>query len=159
MRYIAYTDGSYRDTPIGGVYGSAAVVAREGADDCIKLTRASQDEFSSMRNVAGEVMAVINLLDYCANELHLTKDDTVIVHHDYIGISNWVKPVGDKNFWRAKNRLTQSYRHDVVDVYSNQFNIEFVHTPGHKGIHGNELVDVLAADAINTYVRGKMKTE
>ena len=55
--------------------------------------------------------------------------------------------------------MTQSYRHDVVDVYSNQFNIEFVHTPGHKGIHGNELVDVLAADAINTYVRGKMKTE
>ena len=137
MRYIAYTDGSYRETPFGGVYGSAAAVAKSGEDTCTTLSKASQDEFTHMRNVAGEINAVMMLLEHCMNVLKLTQDDTLVIYHDYIGISNWVKKKGEPDYWKAKNKLTQSYRDYVNNIVRPRFNVQFYHVTGHSGVEGN----------------------
>lgn len=157
MRYIAYTDGSFRDTEFGGVYGSAAVISAEGAEGFTSLSKASQDEYVSMRNVAGEIMAVMMVMEHCLNVLKLTQNDTLILHHDYVGIHNWVKSKGEKDYWNAKNKLTQNYRDYMNMIIRPRFNVEFVRTPGHSGIAGNEIVDRLACKAIDTFIKEKSK--
>ena len=155
MIYNVYTDGSYRNVPnVGEFYSSAATIAP--ADDNSKitvLTKVSSDELVSMRNVAGELMAVLMIFEHCLNVLHLNQNDTVVVHYDYVGIENWTKRKGQPGFWRCKNPTTQAYRDYVNTIVRTSFNVKFVHTPGHTGIEGNELVDKLAYEAINNHLR------
>lgn len=156
MRYIAYTDGSYKETPYGAVYSSAAIIGQEGSSEVTQLTKVTSDEYVNQRNVAGEVMAVMMVMEHCLNVLKLKQTDTLVLHYDYVGIHNWCKKKGDKDYWKAKNKLSQTYRDYINLIVRPTFNIEFVHTPGHTGIYGNEKVDELAKKAIDLFVAKTM---
>lgn len=156
MRYIAYTDGSYKETPFGPVYSSAAIVGVEGSQNVTQLTKVSADEYIKHHNIAGEVMAVMMVCEHCMNVLKLKQTDTLVLHYDYKGIENWCLRATDANYWKAKNPLSQAYRDYINSIVRPTFKIEFVHTPGHTGILGNETVDVLARKAIDIYVNKKL---
>lgn len=157
MVYNVYTDGSYKDfgMPYGPFYASAATITKEGSNsELAVLTKVSNDsDLISMRNVAGELMAVMMVMEHCLNVLHVTQDDTIVLHYDYVGIENWTKRKGEPNYWRAKNYWTQGYRDYINTLVRTRTKLQFVHTPGHKGIIGNERVDELAKEALENHIR------
>lgn len=155
MKYIVYTDGSYKNIPrVGEFYGSAATIQREGEDSVLaSLTKVSSDAFVSMRNVAGEIIAAIMALDHCNRVLRLKQTDVVELRYDYAGIENWCKKSKENGFWRAKNELSQTYRDYVNCFIKTQFRLVFKHVDAHTGEAGNERVDALAKNAIDKHVQ------
>lgn len=155
MRYTIFTDGSYKSvTGVGEFCGCAATITREGSEDPVAvLTKVIDDDMVAMHNVAGEIIAVIMALEHCLSVIGVTKEDTLEINHDYVGIHNWTKRVGEAGYWKAKNQYTQSYRNYMNNIVKTSTNVEFKHTPGHSGIAGNEYVDKLAREAIDNHVK------
>lgn len=155
MVYDVYTDGSYKQvSPTVAYYSSAATINPIGEPEKVTiLTKVSNDELISMRNVAGEIMAVMMAMEHCLNVLQLKQQDKVILHYDYVGIENWTKKKGEKDYWRCKNTTTQAYRDYINTIVRPRFTIEFKHTPGHTGVAGNERVDQLARNAIDQHIK------
>ena len=155
MRYEAYTDGSYKNvTGVGEYFASAAIIAEEGSGDWTSIVKVSNDrELISMRNVAGEIMAVMAVCEHCINTLKLKQGDTLRINYDYVGIENWCRKQGEKDFWRAKTSVTSAYRDYINTVVRPRFKLEFNHVTGHSGVRGNDIVDKLAKDAIDKRFR------
>lgn len=151
MRYEAYTDGSYKKVNgVGEYFASAAIIAAEGTSDWTSIVKVSNDsEMISMRNVAGEIMAVMAVCEHCINTLQLKQGDVLRINYDYVGIENWCKKPGEKDYWRAKNAITSAYRDYILTVVKPRFKIEFNHVSGHSGNRGNDIVDNLAREAID----------
>ena len=161
MHYIAYTDGSFKEVKsIGQFYASAALLVCEEKGTTATFSKVADDpELLPMRNVAGELMAVMMVLEHCLNTLHVTQEDTLTIYHDYIGLANWVKRKDEPGYWRAKNYWTQAYREYVLTKFKTRCKLEFVHVPGHSGIPGNEVVDKIAKDAIEKELLRRINAE
>lgn len=156
MIYNVFTDGSFKAFPeFGAFYASAATIEVSGEPNTLTaLTKVGNDsDLVGMRNVAGEIMAVMMIFEHCLNVLKLTQKDTVVLHYDYVGIENWLKRKGEKDYWRCKNTTTQAYRDYMNTIVRTRMNVKFVHTPGHSGIRGNERVDTLAKNALISHVK------
>lgn len=155
MRYMIYTDGSYKQDKETGLafYGSAAIVAKEGTSDWTQLTQCGNDpRFLKHHNVTGEVFAAIQAFDFCINTLKLEQGTQIQLGHDYIGIVNWLRNPGDPDYWRQKTPLSQMWRHYYYTVVKPRFTVQFIHTPGHSGIPGNEIVDGLAREMVSKHL-------
>lgn len=149
MKYIAYVDGSYKSVPgVGEFYSSAAIIAPEGSKQWTQMIKVSSDELISMRNVAGEILAAMMVMEHCLTVLKLTHEDELILNYDYEGIMKWTLPPGSPGAWRAKNETTKAYSNYVRTIVARSFKLTFNHTPGHSGVDGNEIVDKLAREAI-----------
>lgn len=149
MRYEAYTDGSYKESGDIKLYASAAIIAKEGTSDWTSIVQCGSDPaYLKLRNVAGELFAVIQVCEYALNTLKLTKDDVLRINYDYVGIANWLRKPTDKDYWRCKNDVTIAYRNYIYKYVKPQFKLELVHVEGHSGNKGNDIVDRLAKDAI-----------
>lgn len=149
MRFEAYTDGSYKELGKVKLYASAAIIAKEGTSEWTSIVQCGSDpEYLSLRNVAGELFAVMQVCEYALNTLKLTPDDTLRINYDYVGIANWLKKPGEKDFWRCKKEVTQAYREYIYKYVKPRFKLELVHVEGHSGNKGNDIVDKLAKQAI-----------
>ena len=159
MQYIAYTDGSFKSVPgLGDFYSSAAVLIN--VDNKTKSTFTKVDdnpELLPLRNVAGELMAVMMVMEHCLNVLQVTQEDTVVIYHDYVGLSNWLKNKGEQDYWRCKNYWTQAYRTYMLNKVFPRCKIKFVHVEGHSGDYGNETVDRLAKEAIQKELERRLE--
>lgn len=136
MKMTAYVDGSYNAKL--GVYGAGAVIFVDGnEEELIKVNQAgSLKEFVSARNVAGEVLAVIMVMNGIKTLLDV---EQLTIYYDYDGIKCW--PSGDWRCFAPVSKYYKSYM-DTVEIP-----IVFKKVKAHSGVPLNEMADALAKRA------------
>lgn len=130
--YDIYVDGSYFNKRYSWdfvVYkGSELIYQDSGVGDDLEAV--------SIHNVAGELEATIKGVKWA--EMQDVKP--IIIHHDYIGISEWAT-----GKWKTNNKITQAYA-KFIQSYLGW--VRFNKVAGHSGVAGNELADKLAGQAL-----------
>jgi len=132
---VAYVDGSYDHSQLRYAYGCVLVlpegeVTLNGSDN--------QEDYVSMRNVAGEIMgseqAVLWALDHGYKK--------VTIYYDYEGIEKWANGI-----WKANKPGTQRYKAFIAEKRL-EMEIEFQKVAAHTGEKYNEMADRLAKEAL-----------
>lgn len=130
-----YVDGSYNPAYPDRYSGAFAVV--DPVSDTLMCTHSGcGTKAVSMRNVAGELSAVMRAVQYCMKYARNT-----VVFYDYTGIANWV--TGE---WQAKKPETQAYK-QFMNQYKDR--LQFVKVKAHTGNKYNELCDRAARKALD----------
>lgn len=138
-----YTDGSFHSTY--SIYGGGLVIIMDGLDNPLEhKCYGREPQYAAMANVAGELLAAMQALSIAEK----AGAASITIYHDYVGIHNWTKERGQKDYWQANKSLSKAYLAYVQHLRSNGMVIDFKHTPGHKGILYNERADKLAKEAI-----------
>ncbi|MGP1405106.1 RNase H family protein [Filifactor alocis] len=127
-----YVDGSFNNTT--GEIGSGVVVVENDKIIQTISKKYNNKQWSTMQNVAGELFACIEGVNYTKNSGY--KDITI--YYDYQGIEAWTN--GE---WKAKKEETQRYK-AWFDEISKEIKINFVKVKAHSGNKYNELADKLA---------------
>lgn len=131
--FIAYVDGSYRNSDKSFSYGVYIFNERES----YSFSKRFHDEDSTMRNVCGEIKGAMK-----AMEVSLEKNKKVLyLHYDYEGIRAW--PQGN---WKTNKEGTISYK-NYFDSIKDRLKVIFIKVKAHSGVEFNELVDKLAKGA------------
>lgn len=158
MQYIAYTDGSFKDVKgLGSFYSSAAILINVDKQTKSTFTKVDDNpQLLPLRNVAGELMAVMMVMEHCLNVLHVTQEDSITVYHDYVGLANWLKKKGEPDYWKCKNYWTQAYREYMLTKIFPRCKVQFIHVAGHSKDYGNDQVDKMAKEAINNELKRRL---
>ncbi len=122
----AYVDGSYHNGRVG--YG--AVLLRDGQE--VQRFSGSVTEDLESRQVAGELMATITVLEYCQKN----NIPTIEILYDYAGIEKWAR-----GQWKANLPLTQRY---AAFVRACAVKIKWHKVKSHSGTTWNDVADELA---------------
>ncbi len=132
---VAFIDGSYDAST--GAYSFGGVFLLEGKEYCFKKKYAP-DEYSSMRNVAGEIKGAGYILQFAVRrdikKLH--------IYYDYIGIEKWYN-----GQWQAKSPIAVEYVKFVQSI-QNQIEVIFHKVKSHTNNYYNDLADKLAKEAL-----------
>ena len=160
MDIIAYTDGSYKQYPEAGAFysGAAIIITDPNKNPHVLTTVGADPRYLGLRNVGGEIAAVVMACEYCLNTLHVTESDNLLIVHDYVGIRNWCLKKGDENYWKAKNPTAQFYRDYMNTKVKTRCRVMFQWVQGHSSSVGNGMADQYAKQAMQNYVanlRGK----
>lgn len=131
----AYIDGSYDVNTEKYSFGGVLILN----GNLYKFNKAyPKDEFSSMRNVAGELKGAAYVMQYAIRHniprLH--------IYFDYIGIENWYNGV-----WRAKSRIAIEYS-NYCNSIKDKIEIVFHKVKSHTNNYYNEMADKLAKEAL-----------
>jgi ribonuclease HI len=124
--YQAYVDGSYID----GAVGYGAVLLNEGV--LVQEFSGSVAEDTDARQVAGELVATMTVLDYCEAQTIAQ----VEIIYDYKGIEQWAT-----GGWKANKPLTQRY---VAFIRRCPVRITWTKVKSHTGNRWNDRADELA---------------
>lgn len=127
-----YVDGSFNNET--KEIGSGIVVVENDKIVQTISKKYNNEQWSAMRNVAGELFACIEGVNYAKNSGYTD----ITVYYDYQGIEKWT--TGE---WKAKKEETQRYK-AWFDEISKEININFVKVKAHSGNKYNELADKLA---------------
>lgn len=130
----AFVDGSYN--VVTGVYGYGGFLVADG-EKYILQGSGEEEEMSSMRNVAGEILGSMAAVEK-ALELGLSE---LIIYYDYMGIEMWAT-----GGWKRNKIGTIAY-YDYMQSIKDKIKVSFVKVKGHSGIEGNEEADRLAKEA------------
>lgn len=126
MEYQAYVDGSYLDGSVG--YG--AVLLR--GETVVQEFSGAVTEHIESRQVAGELVATITILDYCVEN----SIKEVEIFYDYKGIEQWAT-----GGWKANKPLTQRY---AATVRQSRVQVRWHKVKSHSGNAWNDRADELA---------------
>ena len=126
-----YTDGSF----VNGQYSWAYVFVQGDQIVCEDKGLGKNTDAASMRNVAGELAAVL----YAVRQA-VKMGVKIRIHHDYAGIAFWV--TGE---WKAQNEYTKKYV-ELMNQYKGNFTFKKV--AAHTGYKFNEYVDQRAKEAL-----------
>ncbi|MGB4588514.1 MAG: ribonuclease H family protein [Clostridiaceae bacterium] len=129
-----YVDGSYELSSERYAYGLVAV---ESGEEIYIDKKAFKSEFSSMRNVAGEVLGAVTAMKYAKGEGY----KKLKLYFDYQGIESWALGT-----WKRNNKLTQGY-HEFYKEIRQELQVKFVKVKGHSGDEFNDRADELAKSA------------
>lgn len=80
------------------------------------------------------------------------KESKIVVYHDYMGVSEWIKPHGKKK-WKAKSMCAVEYV-KMMEMLLNcsSYGLEFVKVNAHTGDKWNEVADCLAGNKPNQFI-------
>lgn len=127
-----YVDGSFNNAT--QEIGSGVVVVENNKIIQTISKKYNNKQWSAIRNVAGELFACIEGVNYAKNSGY----KEVTVYYDYQGIAAWT--TGE---WKAKKEETKRYK-AWFDEISKEIKISFVKVKAHSGNKYNELADKLA---------------
>ena len=131
----AFVDGSFNSSTRTFGYGGFLI---SGDYKYILQGNGTDEELSSMRNVAGEIFGSMAAIQK-AKELGIKE---LVVYYDYEGIRAWAEGI-----WKRNKEATKAY-YDFVKSAREEMVIKFVHVKGHSGVEGNEEADGLAKQAV-----------
>ena len=130
-----YIDGSYDSKTEAYSFGGVLLID----NNVYKFKKKyDKDEYSSMRNVAGEIKGAGYAIAYAVN--HGIKD--LHIYYDYIGIEKWY--LGQ---WQAKSPIAIEYVKYVSEI-KDKINVHFHKVKSHTNNHYNDMADQLAKEAI-----------
>jgi len=131
----AYIDGSYDLKTEAYSFGGVLLIDNNVYQFKKKYDK---DEYSSMRNVAGEIKGAGYVINYAVNrgikELH--------IYFDYLGIEKWY--TGE---WKAKSPIALEYVKFVSNI-KDKINVYFHKVKSHTNNHYNDMADMLAKEAL-----------
>lgn len=133
-RMFAFVDGSclgeerYGAGAITFYKGNVSEYSIEGTDDTVK----------SMRNVAGELLAAMTVVDAAIYE----GASEVVIYYDYAGIEEWAS-----GSWSTKVEGTRDYAQFMKNM-SPLVKVSFCKVSGHTGVPMNEVADQLAKKSL-----------
>lgn len=133
---IAYVDGSYNVKT--KEYGFGCVLIEDQKVVKELYGRGNDENYASMRNVAGEILGSVCAMEYALNNDY----EGVCIYYDYEGIEKWAN-----GLWKANKAGTQEYQ-EKVKSYRQSLKIAFVKVLAHSGDFYNERADQLAKKAV-----------
>lgn len=132
---VAYIDGSFDLNTKAYSFGGVLLI--DGKEYRFKK-KYEEDEYSSLRNVAGEIKGAGYIINYCINhgikELHL--------FYDYLGIEKWYNKT-----WKAKSTIAIEYV-NFVDTVKDKIKVIFHKVKSHTNNYYNDMADMLAKEAL-----------
>lgn len=131
---IIYVDGSYELSTKRYAYG--LVVVHKG-EEVYSECEAQKGEYSSMRNVAGEVLGAMKAMTYAREKGYRN----LVLYFDYQGIESWALGT-----WKRNNDLTRGY-HEFYQSMKEDLTVKFRKVKGHSGDRYNDRADELAKEA------------
>lgn len=131
--YSVYVDGSYDKKKTS--YAAVILLNNKILKELYGLMQ--KEEVLGTRQVAGELEAVIQAVDWC--EKHSI--NTVTIYYDYEGIEKWVT-----GKWKTNHPITISYKNKIRE---SKVKIQWVKVKSHSGNKFNDYVDLLAKKAIS----------
>lgn len=130
-----YIDGSFNENT--NTYGFGAVLLIDNKEYKFKKTYDKYDEYTDLRNVAGEIKAAGFIINYCykngIKKLH--------IFYDYMGIEMWYTKK-----WKARSNIAIEYQ-KFADNIRNEIEVIFHKVKSHTNNKYNEIVDKLAKEA------------
>lgn len=131
----AYIDGSYDIESEAYSFGGVLII--DGKEYPYKK-RFEKDEYSPLRNVAGEIQGAGFIIAYCVKkgikELH--------IFYDYLGIEKWYT-----HEWGAKTKIAIEYQM-LADRVKDKIHVVFHKVKSHTNNYYNDYADRLAKDAL-----------
>lgn len=131
----AYIDGSYDIKTEAYSFGGILII--DGKEYPYKK-KFEKDEYSSLRNVAGEIQGAGFIIAYCVKkgikELH--------IFYDYLGIEKWFT-----HEWKANSKIAIEYQM-LADRVKDKIKVVFHKVKSHTNNYYNDYADKLAKDAL-----------
>ncbi len=131
----AYVDGSYFKEE--GKYSYGCVILHNGKETRLKGV-GTNEEYASMRNVAGELLGAMEAVKWAYSSGH----ESIIIYHDYEGIERWAN-----GSWKANKEGTREYV-EFIKEYRKHLDIDFEKVAAHSGDFYNDEADRLAKQAL-----------
>ena len=131
----AYIDGSYDSKT--NAYSFGGILIMDGKEYPYKK-KFEPDEYSSLRNVAGEIQGAGFIIAYAVKkgikELH--------IFYDYLGIEKWFT-----HEWKANSKIAVDYQ-ILADRVKDKIKVYFHKVKSHTNNHYNDYADKLAKEAL-----------
>lgn len=132
-----YVDGSWNSEK--QQYGWGYVAVHNGKEIGRGYGKGDNKKYLSNCQVAGEVVAVLQALDYAIGK----KFKSVDILYDFDGIKHWATGT-----WGAKKLISQAYKF-FYDQKVSKIKVTFVKVQAHSGDYFNTLADSLAKRGAN----------
>ncbi len=111
---VAFTDGSFDEKR--EMYSSGVCIFAPNNIYQELSSNGNNKKYIDLRNVAGEIIAVFNAVDWAWKNGF----DTITIFHDYEGINKWA--TGE---WKANKNLSLFYK-KYIDEKKDVINVKFV---------------------------------
>lgn len=143
---VSFCDGSYSESLKKYSYG--VLIIESDMTEVELCGSAANPQYVASRNVSGEILGVINTLDWAVSNGF----DKVKIYHDLEGLSKWI--TGE---WQATTAVVQAFQSIYKSKYEGILDIVFEKVKGHSNNPYNEKADHIAASALESGKRIAIK--
>ena len=133
LTLLAYVDGSYNIKTKEYGYGCVLIEGQQVIQQL--LGKGNIPEYSSMRNVSGEILGCMNAIQYAIDHHY----PSICIYYDYEGIEKWAT-----GLWKANKEQTQNYVKTINDMKKkiDLFAELFLPEDGEGGFSLSSLADI-----------------